>query len=84
MLDMTSANTLSQPSIDKCSCSYYKCYCEENCYKLIEKLLTDNTADNQVFAVFISNENKAVPIWEQASAEKNYNGLALWVRLLII
>jgi hypothetical protein len=45
---------------------YSKCYCEENVYLLLEALQTMTNLDT--YAVFISNENKTIAVWEQKAA----------------
>jgi len=47
---------------------YTSCYCEENVWKLIEHVVDKNVPSDELFAVFISNENKTVPIWYQKSS----------------
>ena len=47
---------------------YTSCYCEENVYKLAEKLATLDSV-NDSYAVFISNEQKICPIWCQRAAK---------------
>ncbi|XP_041664060.1 protein N-terminal glutamine amidohydrolase [Cheilinus undulatus] len=50
------------------SCDYTSCYCEENVWKLCEYVRTEGTAPLQeLFVVFISNENRMVPLWKQKS-----------------
>ncbi|KAM9824715.1 protein N-terminal glutamine amidohydrolase [Neosynchiropus ocellatus] len=47
-------------------CVYTSCYCEENVWKLCEFVRTEGTTPmDQVFAVFISNDKKVVPLWKQ-------------------
>ncbi|XP_010938723.2 protein N-terminal glutamine amidohydrolase [Elaeis guineensis] len=55
-------------------------YCEENIYLLCKKLCTIEVADPtgvDLFVVFISNEEKKVPLWYQ-KASKRIDGLVLW------
>ncbi|XP_008782034.2 protein N-terminal glutamine amidohydrolase [Phoenix dactylifera] len=55
-------------------------YCEENIYLLCKKLCTIGVADptgDDLFVVFISNEEKKVPLWYQ-NASKRIDGLVLW------
>ncbi|XP_053190494.1 protein N-terminal glutamine amidohydrolase [Scomber japonicus] len=50
------------------NCVYTQCYCEENVWKLCEFIRTERTAPlEHVFVVFISNENRTVPLWKQKS-----------------
>ncbi|KAJ8395294.1 hypothetical protein AAFF_G00034960 [Aldrovandia affinis] len=50
-------------------CIYTSCYCEENIWKLCEhvKIQNQGTFDH-IYAVFISNERRMVPIWRQKSS----------------
>ncbi|XP_034692827.1 protein N-terminal glutamine amidohydrolase isoform X1 [Vitis riparia] len=55
-------------------------YCEENVYMLCKKLGMIGMADaegSDLFAVFISNEKKQVPLWHQ-KASKRADGIILW------
>ncbi|XP_048850104.1 protein N-terminal glutamine amidohydrolase [Brienomyrus brachyistius] len=53
-------------------CVYTSCYCEENVWKLCEyaKIQKQFPMDD-IYAVFISNEQKMVPLWEQKSSHGN-------------
>ncbi|ULU11530.1 hypothetical protein L3Y34_015157 [Caenorhabditis briggsae] len=53
---------------------YQSCYCEENVYKLLEKL-KPNLDD--FFAVLISNDIKMIPLWKQ-KAERDPESFVLW------
>ncbi|XP_037329938.1 protein N-terminal glutamine amidohydrolase isoform X2 [Pungitius pungitius] len=49
-------------------CVYTSCYCEENVWKLCEFVRSERTAPlEELFVVFISNENRKVPLWKQRS-----------------
>ncbi|KAK7278924.1 hypothetical protein RJT34_23963 [Clitoria ternatea] len=55
-------------------------YCEENVYLLCKKLCDDGVANAQgsdLFVVFISNEKKQIPLWNQ-KASKRADGVILW------
>ncbi|XP_044505752.1 protein N-terminal glutamine amidohydrolase [Mangifera indica] len=55
-------------------------YCEENVYLLCKKLCGSGTADadgSDLFVVFISNEKKQIPLWNQ-KASKRVDGIILW------
>ncbi|XP_056447442.1 protein N-terminal glutamine amidohydrolase [Gadus chalcogrammus] len=54
------------------SCVYTSCYCEENVWKLCE-FVNAQTPDllREVYAVFISNERRTVPLWKQKSGPGN-------------
>ncbi|XP_077600117.1 protein N-terminal glutamine amidohydrolase [Stigmatopora nigra] len=50
-------------------CQYSSCYCEENVWNLCDFVRREGSPPlPQVFAVFISNDNRTVPLWEQKSA----------------
>lgn len=59
--------TLSRPE-----CMYTSCYCEENVWKMCEhvKIHNEGTCDH-IYAVFISNERRMIPIWRQKSSRGN-------------
>ncbi|KAK5980624.1 Glutamine amidohydrolase [Trichostrongylus colubriformis] len=55
-------------------CDYARCYCEENVYRLCEKVPV--TERSRFFAVFISNSDRCVPLFSQiASGERPF---VLW------
>ncbi|XP_010871476.1 protein N-terminal glutamine amidohydrolase [Esox lucius] len=55
------------PSRDECV--YTSCYCEENVWKLCEHISTQTQVSlDEVYAAFISNERRKVPIWKQKSS----------------
>ena len=60
------------------ACQYASCYCEENVYKLI-KNLNSKSPDvlSNAYVVFISNENRCVPLWNQRAGREE-DGLTLW------
>ncbi|XP_073678008.1 protein N-terminal glutamine amidohydrolase [Garra rufa] len=50
-------------------CVYTSCYCEENVWKLCEHVKDQGTCSlDEVYAVFISNDRKMIPIWKQKSS----------------
>mmetsp|Transcript_12373 Transcript_12373/g.34754 ORF Transcript_12373/g.34754 Transcript_12373/m.34754 type:complete len:238 (+) Transcript_12373:766-1479(+) len=57
----------SAQSLRKLDCEYTACYCEENVFKLLQKL-SSSTADGdpgELYAVFLSNRERQVEIWCQ-------------------
>ncbi|CAI5779038.1 protein N-terminal glutamine amidohydrolase [Podarcis lilfordi] len=47
-------------------CVYTGCYCEENVWKLCEYIRNQNLYPlEEFYAVFISNDRRMVPLWEQ-------------------
>ncbi|XP_033981218.1 protein N-terminal glutamine amidohydrolase isoform X2 [Trematomus bernacchii] len=55
-----------KPSREKCE--YTSCYCEENVWCLCEFFRREDAAQlEDMFVVFISNENRTVPLWRQTS-----------------
>lgn len=54
----------------KDECTYTSCYCEENVWKLCEYIKAHGEASlEEVYAVFISNERRMIPIWKQKSSD---------------
>eukprot|EP00164_Ancoracysta_twista_P009865 GFYU01014705.1.p1 GENE.GFYU01014705.1~~GFYU01014705.1.p1 ORF type:complete len:183 (-),score=5.59 GFYU01014705.1:434-982(-) len=53
---------------------YQSCYCEENSYKLCERLQEKGQTLDNTFVVFISNDSRAVPIW----GHKEDGSACLW------
>ncbi|KAF5474149.1 hypothetical protein F2P56_006075 [Juglans regia] len=69
-----------QNSLDISDFDHTPYYCEENVYFLCKKLCTSGVADaggSDLFVVFISNENKQIPLWHQ-KASKRADGIVLW------
>ncbi|XP_020516385.3 protein N-terminal glutamine amidohydrolase [Labrus bergylta] len=63
--DMRRAETITPSRED---CVYTSCYCEENVWKLCEYVRMERTGPlEEMFVVFISNENRMVPLWKQKS-----------------
>ncbi|XP_058723955.1 protein N-terminal glutamine amidohydrolase [Vicia villosa] len=55
-------------------------YCEENVYLLCKKLCNDGISDSEgsdLFVVFISNEKKQIPLWNQKASHRA-DGAVLW------
>uniref|UniRef100_A0A674EV96 Protein N-terminal glutamine amidohydrolase n=1 Tax=Salmo trutta TaxID=8032 RepID=A0A674EV96_SALTR len=70
------------PSRDECV--YTSCYCEENVWKLCEHAKTQTQIHlDEVYAVFISNERKMIPIWKQKSSRGDepvvWVGTVIWL-----
>jgi hypothetical protein len=59
---------------------YASCYCEENAYLLIKRLLLEQQQQHSesLFAVFISNPSRRTPIWRQRAAGQHKGGVCLW------
>ncbi|CAJ1084285.1 protein N-terminal glutamine amidohydrolase [Xyrichtys novacula] len=50
------------------NCDYTSCYCEENVWRLCESVKTERTAPlEELFVIFVSNQNRMVPLWKQKS-----------------
>jgi len=59
-------------------CQYAACFCEENVYKLIQKVSEDHPESLQnTWAVFISNSGRCVPLWSQKAGREG-DGLVIW------
>ncbi|CAF3557978.1 unnamed protein product [Rotaria socialis] len=64
--------------VNREQCVYTSCYCEENIWKLCECWKNNDPNHlNSLYAVFISNAQRIIPIWEQKSAS-NSEHLAIW------
>ncbi|WOK99105.1 protein N-terminal glutamine amidohydrolase isoform X2 [Canna indica] len=66
--------------LDISSFTHTPCYCEENVYMLCKNLCKVGVADQMgtdLFVVFISNEEKMVPLWHQKASKRN-DGMILW------
>lgn len=63
--------------IDKEDCIYTACYCEENVYKLCQTLQQQGQPSSNLYAVFISNPAKKVPLWRQQASSRP-DGLVIW------
>ncbi|CAO3671360.1 unnamed protein product [Rhizopus stolonifer] len=60
-------------NIDIDECVYTRCYCEENIYMLCKKVSEDfSYLIDQLTVVFISNDERKVPIWGQKSCRDDY------------
>ncbi|KAM3171836.1 hypothetical protein ACTXT7_015788, partial [Hymenolepis weldensis] len=62
--------------ISRDQCIYTSQYCEENVYKLIE-FIKENRNPSEIYAVFISNRSKKVPLFFQRNCRSS-DGLAVW------
>ncbi|XP_024980722.1 protein N-terminal glutamine amidohydrolase isoform X2 [Cynara cardunculus var. scolymus] len=72
-LDSASSN-----SSDVSQFQHTPSYCEENVYLLCKKLCADGVADvSDLFVVFISNENKHIPLWHQKASHRA-DGIIIW------
>uniref|UniRef100_V9KP25 Protein N-terminal glutamine amidohydrolase n=3 Tax=Callorhinchus milii TaxID=7868 RepID=V9KP25_CALMI len=64
-----SASTVAggrQSALVRGDCAYTRCYCEENVWKLCEYINDhEQLSLKEFFTVFISNDQKMVPIWNQ-------------------
>ncbi|MQL86158.1 hypothetical protein Taro_018686 [Colocasia esculenta] len=70
----------SPEAVTASSFTYTPCYCEENIYFLCKQLSLFGIAESEghdLFVVFISNEEKQVPLWHQ-KASKRVDGLVVW------
>lgn len=59
-------------------CSYAACYCEENVWKICHHLKQNSAQElDKVWAVFISNKKRVVPLWKQ-KAGRDEEKLVIW------
>ena len=62
----------------KPDCIYTNCYCEENVWMLCNHIKEKSPQSlGDVFVLFISNEEKSVPLWKQKS-QKNPSYPVVW------
>lgn len=74
----SSLDSASSTSSDVSQFHHTPSYCEENVYLLCKKLCADGVADvSDLFVVFISNENKHIPLWHQKASHRA-DGITLW------
>eukprot|EP00112_Aurelia_sp_Birch-Aquarium-sp1_P017856 Seg418.14 transcript_id=Seg418.14/GoldUCD/mRNA.D3Y31 product="Protein N-terminal glutamine amidohydrolase" protein_id=Seg418.14/GoldUCD/D3Y31 len=60
------SSSTSKKSLSASSCVYTSCYCEENVWKLCEKIRDEQINDiTEYYAVFISNATRQIPLWMQ-------------------
>lgn len=75
------ANGSSSPvQLERSDFTYTSQYCEENVYMLCKKLCSAGVVHQEgsnLFVVFISNENRQVPLWHQKAGEGT-EGLVIW------
>ncbi|KAL5016510.1 hypothetical protein ScPMuIL_006099 [Solemya velum] len=63
---------------DRKHCVYTSCYCEENVWKLCDYVRTSNPSHlRNCYAVFISNDDRMIPLWFQKSAS-SLDGAVCW------
>ncbi|GMI77124.1 Gln-specific amino-terminal (Nt)-amidase [Hibiscus trionum] len=78
---MTTPELHLQPNcLDASDLDHTPFYCEENVYFLCKKLCSSGIADahgSDLFVLFISNENKQIPLWHQ-KASNRADGVILW------
>jgi len=69
---------MTDPIPPHADCLYAACYCEENVYKLVEKISKEHPEClPSTWAVFISNSAQQIPLWRQKSGRKD-DGLVVW------
>ncbi|PAN19770.1 hypothetical protein PAHAL_3G298400 [Panicum hallii] len=70
----------SSTPVDVSSFTHTPCYCEENIYMLCKELMRIGVADlmgTDLYVVFISNEEKKVPLWHQKASNSD-DGFICW------
>tara|TARA_A100001015_G_C14988245_1_gene712565 strand:+ start:864 stop:1634 length:771 start_codon:yes stop_codon:yes gene_type:complete len=66
------------PSFSRGDFEYASCYCEENCYKLIERLLSAPLSiDYEIYCIFISTDSSKTPLFCQQAAQTE-EGFVMW------
>lgn len=66
-------------AIDKESCIYTSCYCEENIWHLCQRIKrhVPDQFESGCHVVFISNPKRVIPLWAQ-KVSKREDGLVFW------
>ncbi|KAG8100941.1 hypothetical protein GUJ93_ZPchr0164g26838 [Zizania palustris] len=70
----------SNPPLGTSAFTHTPYYCEENVYLLCKELIRSGIADpagTNLYVVFISNEEKKVPLWYQKASHTN-DGFVIW------
>ncbi|XP_051202408.1 protein N-terminal glutamine amidohydrolase [Lolium perenne] len=70
----------SDPPLDAAAFTHTPYYCEENVYLLCKELIRSGFADpagTDLYAVFISNAEKKVPLWYQKASPSD-DGFVMW------
>ncbi|XP_032832937.2 protein N-terminal glutamine amidohydrolase [Petromyzon marinus] len=65
MCDEAAMGVAACPVPPRDQCGYWGCYCEENVWKLIEHARGRRRTLRGLYAVFISNDARTVPLWKQ-------------------
>lgn len=67
-------------SVNTTDCIYTKCYCEENIWKLCERVQKDKPdLIKHCFAIFVSNPRRSVPLWcQKASRGDPWQDPVIW------
>eukprot|EP00898_Chlorokybus_atmophyticus_P004547 jgi/Chlat1/5093/Chrsp33S05023 len=77
----TSAAATTVAALRKEACAYTACYCEENVYRLCERLAAAKIARedlSDLLVVFISNQRQHIALWRQKAGKAADGGLCLW------
>ena len=62
----------------KDECTYTSNYCEENVWKLCDRFRSRGKDVDKVYAVFISNHERLIALWQQQAGDSSRDHLALW------
>ena len=77
-LTVPSSSSSPSSSLSPEALHYASCYCEENCYKLIERILSaPSSSINEIYCVFISSPSCKTPLFSQRAAQTE-DGFVLW------
>ncbi|KAL3841262.1 hypothetical protein ACJIZ3_025853 [Penstemon smallii] len=79
-LNASSSSSSSSPTLEASRFLHTPYYCEENVYMLCKNLSEDGIAksdSSDLFVVFISNEKKQIPLWNQKASHRA-DGVILW------
>ncbi|EYU18735.1 hypothetical protein ABFS82_10G163900 [Erythranthe guttata] len=76
----SSSSLATNPPVGVSPYNHTPYYCEENVYLLCKKLRENGIAKSDgsdLFAVFISNEKKQIPLWNQKASHRA-DGVVIW------
>ncbi|EDO34804.1 predicted protein [Nematostella vectensis] len=71
--------------ISPSNCVYTSCYCEENVWKLCERIKEEQVLDlEEHYVVFISNSNRQIPLWMQKKASSPLDAVVWDYHVILI
>ena len=77
LLVSSAAPAPSPPTTIVLGHTYTPCYCEENAWLLVKDIM-EKGVEAELFVIFISNESKAVAMFNQRAGDSRSEGFVLW------